>query len=146
MEVYINMHRRTLLLILLAFTMVALVACGGGDEPAADEGAAAVGDASRGEELFKQQTIGPNNSPGCITCHSLEEGVQLVGPAQNDVGARAAGRVAGMSAEDYLRQSIMEPNAHVVEGYDPDVMYQNYGEELSEETVDDLVAYLLTLK
>jgi mono/diheme cytochrome c family protein len=146
LEVWNSMHRKTLILILLAFAMVGLVACGGGEEPAADEGDSAIGDVSRGEELFKQQTIGPNNSPGCITCHALEEGVELVGPPQNDVGARAAGRVAGMSAEEYLRQSIVEPNAHLVEGYEADVMYQNFGEELSEEQIDDLVAYMLTLR
>ena len=51
-----------------------------------------------------------------------------------------------MSAEDYLRQSIVEPNAHITEGYTEGVMYQNFGEELTNSQINDLVAFLMTLK
>jgi hypothetical protein len=33
-----------------------------------------------------------------------------------------------------------------VEGFSPGVMYQNYANELTEEEVDALVAYMLTLQ
>jgi cytochrome c oxidase subunit 2 len=51
----------------------------------------------------------------------------------NDVGARGA---------DFVRQSIVEPDAVVAEGFQPGVMPQNYGESLSEDEIDALVTYL----
>ena len=130
--------------LLLALTLV-LAACGGGssDTTESEESADLV---ARGEELYKSTTIGPASSPGCVTCHSLEPGVTLVGPSHAGVASRAANYTPGVSAEDYLRESILNPDAHVVEGFAPGVMYQNYANELSDDQVDALVAYLLTLK
>lgn len=141
------MYRKALLVILVLGMVFLLAACGGGGgEEAAEGEAVAVGDAARGEELYNQVTIGPNAAPGCITCHSLEEGVVLVGPSHAGLANRAGTYVEGMSAEEYLRESITEPNAHIVEGFTPDVMYQNYGEDLQARDINDLVAYLLTLE
>jgi hypothetical protein len=53
---------------------------------------------------------------------------------------------AGYVAADYIRQSIVEPNAHIVEGFAEGLMYQFYGTDLTEEQINDLVAYTLTLK
>ena len=105
-----------------------------------------VGNVANGEKLFNQTTIGSNSAPGCITCHSLEPGVVLVGPSHSDIAIRAETAVPGMSAEEYIRQSILEPNAHITEGYAEGVMYQNFGEELTNSQINDLVAFMLTLK
>lgn len=142
------MSKKVLLTVLVLVLAAFLVACGGGGEEAAPEESAStsVGDAARGEELYSQQVIGSASAPGCITCHSLEEGVVLVGPSHAGVGARAGEYVEGQSAEEYLRQSILEPNAHIVDGYTEGVMYQTYATELQARDVNDLVAYLLTLQ
>ena len=141
------MRKLTLTILLALLFAFGLTACGGGEEEAADSGdSGAVGDAARGEELFNQTIIGAASAPGCITCHSLEPGVVVVGPSQADVGARAETAVEGMSAEEYLRQSIVDPNAHLAEGFGPDLMHQTYGEELTNTQINDLVAYMLTLK
>ena len=147
------MSKKTLLVLLLSLALLALAACGGGggDEtadqpPAGGEDVAAIGDAANGEALFSQATIGANNAPGCITCHSLEPDVVIVGPSQAGLATRAETRVAGMSAADYIHQSIVEPNAHIVEGFAEGLMYQNYATDLTEEQINDLVAYTLTLK
>ena len=50
-----------------------------------------------------------------------------------------------MSAEEYIRQSILDPLAFVVDGFAP-VMPVDFGETLSPQEIDDLVAFLLTLK
>ncbi len=132
-----------------------LSACGGGDKkeeavpaeaPAAQEEAApaAVGDPAKGEKLFNQSTL--NGAPGCVTCHSLDPDVTIVGPSLAGVATRAAEREPGKSAEEYLRESIVDPNAYVVEGFPEGVMPQNFGDVLSEEEINDLVAFLLTLK
>jgi cytochrome c2 len=107
---------------------------------------AGIGDVANGERLFKEPIIGSASAPGCITCHSLEPGVVIVGPSQSDVGRRAETAVPGMSAEEYLRQSIVEPNAHIAEGYVEGLMYQNFGVELTNTQINDLVAFMLTLK
>jgi cytochrome c551/c552 len=93
---------------------------------------------TRGEELFEERVVGVN--PGCVTCHSLEEGVTLVGPSLSEVSSR----VAGMSDADYVRQSIIEPDAYVVEGFSPGQMSPDWGRILSEEQIDSLVDFLLS--
>lgn len=126
-------------LVLIAAALV-LSACGG---PA--------GDPERGEALYRQQSIGDGAAPGCVSCHSLEPGVVKVGPSHAEVGARAEQLVRApdyrgeaTTAAEYLRESILEPNAHVVEGFERGLMYQNFDQVLSEQQVADLVAFLLT--
>ena len=135
------------LLILLLMASMLLAACGGGNNDAAanDETAGTGASASRGEELYFKTTLGENFAPGCVTCHSLEEGVTLVGPSHYQMGARAEGVVAGESAEEYLHRSIVEPNVHITDGFAEGVMYQFYGDDLTDQEIDDLVAYLLSL-
>ena len=117
-----------------------LAACGGESASAPEP----VGDAAAGEALFKEVIIGAQ--PGCITCHSLDADEVIVGPSLAGVGTRAETRVEGMSAEDYLRTSILSPDDYVVEGFQPGVMVQVWEDELTDQQVDNLVAYLLTLK
>lgn len=102
-----------------------------------------VGDAARGETLF---TSGVNGAPPCTSCHTVSagrSGFQL-GPSLRDIGTNAALRAEGMTAEAYLRQSILEPGAFVVPGF-RDMMYPHFADHLSEQDLADLIAYLLTL-
>ncbi len=79
----------------------------------------------------------------CSACH-LTEGTQvLVGPALEGLASRAGNTVAGMDAESYIWESILDPGAHVNEGF-TNLMPPVYGTTLSEEDLDALVAYLLT--
>jgi cytochrome c553 len=131
----------------LLILVLILAACGGdADDGASSEDAIVSGDAGRGEALYKQTSIGSASAPGCITCHSLEDGVALVGPSHAGIGVRAANVVAGQEADDYLEESIVDPAAHVSEGFNAGVMYANYGRDLSDQGVADLVAFLLSLK
>lgn len=99
------------------------------------------GNAERGEDIFKH---GTNGAPPCITCHSLTIGGFGVGPVMRGIKKRGGKRVDGLSTDDYLRQSILEPRAFVVPGYRP-IMYPNYAKHLSAQDVADLIAYLKTL-
>ena len=96
--------------------------------------------------MFAQPVIGASNAPGCITCHSLEPDVVIVGPSQVGVATRAQTRVPGQSAEEYIRASITDPHVFVVEGFVEGMMYQNYGTDLTDREINDLVAYALTLE
>ena len=87
---------------------------------------------------------------GCGSCHvigSLGE-ARKVGPDLTNIGAAAGERIAGVAAADYLRQSILEPNAFIAPKCPngpclTDVMPQYYGERLSPEQVEMIVAFLL---
>ena len=111
------------------------------------------GDPARGEALYEQSNIGPNNAPGCITCHSLEPGEVIVGPSHAGLATRAGETVRdpgytgeAETAEGYLRESIVSPNAYVEEGFAPNVMYQKFSEDLTDREIADLVAFMMTLK
>lgn len=111
------------------------------------------GDPAKGETLYKQSTIGPNNAPGCTTCHSLEPGKVIVGPSHANVASRASEVTQdpnyqgnAKTVEEYLRESIVAPDVYTEEGFATGVMYQKYGDDLSEQEMADLVAYLMTLK
>lgn len=137
------MHRRILaILCVLAVVSMMVVGCAG----KAKSDAVGQGDAARGKKLYEQTVIGPNAAPGCITCHSTKPGVILVGPSHAGLANRAGNTVSGVSAENYLHESIMNPDAHVTKGFVPGIMYQRYSEDLSEQEINDLVAYMLTLK
>jgi hypothetical protein len=51
-----------------------------------------------------------------------------------------------MSAQDYLMQSLIDPDAHVVEGFQPGQMRPDLADALTQQQLDDLVAFLLTLR
>ena len=91
---------------------------------------------------------------GCNSCH-VTTGLPLVdaamlGPDQTNLGAIAASRREGYSAEEYLRESIVEPSAFIVEecplGQCLQVMPENYGDLLSDAEINAIVAYLLSLR
>ena len=74
-----------------------------------------------------------------------------VGPDLSYIGLTAGGRVAGMSAAGYLRQSITDPDLYLApecpQGPCPaHVMPQNYQERLTPEQIDQVVAFLLELQ
>lgn len=100
-------------------------------------------DPDAGEKLYYETSLGTNAA--CRICHSLEPGVTLVGPSFAGIAARAATRVPGMTAEEYLYQSITDPDAYVVEGFPASQMVPNLGEILTEEQIADLIAFLMTL-
>ena len=80
----------------------------------------------------------------CSACHSLD-GTVIIGPSHKGDATRAGTRVPGLSAEEYIRQSILDPGAFIVPGF-VNVMPANYGETLTPQQIDNLVAFLLTLE
>jgi mono/diheme cytochrome c family protein len=123
----------------------------GAPSAAPTEALAAVGDPLRGQELF---TTGKDAAPACTACHRVDQDTALIGPSLVGIASRAGERVEGQSAEDYLRLSIVEPNAYLVPNStinvfaigDMSQMFQQYGSYLTGEDIDNLVAYMLTLE
>ncbi len=138
------------LLFLMLFLSLVLAGCGGGGGSAQQAASATSGNADNGQKLFNS---GKGSAPACSGCHSIKPNERLVGPSLAGIGTQAANIVKdpnykgqAKDAPGYIRESIVNPNAYVVSGYQPNVMYQNYGKDLSSQEIDDLVAYLMTLK
>lgn len=129
---------------LLAGLLIAvwvLVGCTGAERTETAE----VGDVERGEALFR---MGRGEAvPPCSTCHRVGPGGfgMPLGPSLEGIAAIAAARVAGMSAEVYIRDSILNPENHIVPGFRVS-MYGGYAEHLTEQDIGDLTAYLMTLQ
>ncbi len=90
--------------------------------------------AELGEEVFQSPEA------GCLACHALgREGLRA--PDLAGMGAQAAERVPGLSAEDYLRQAFEEPCAYIVEGYDC-IMPPTLVQALGPAKITALIAFL----
>jgi nitric oxide reductase subunit C len=84
-------------------------------------------------------------SQRCASCHSISPNVTIVGPSLAGIPSRAAERVTGQSADAYIRNSILNPSAYVVEGF-PDVMQKNFADVVSSREIDALITFLMTLE
>jgi len=69
--------------------------------------------------------------------------MQVGGPALDGIGAQAASRVPGLSAYDYILQSITEPGAYVVQPFADGLMPRDFKIRLSDEQIQILVEFLL---
>ncbi|MCF6361798.1 MAG: c-type cytochrome [Gammaproteobacteria bacterium] len=74
------------------------------------------------------------SSFGCQACHAILGSGGKLGPGLDGIGSR-------LNAEE-IRQSIIDPNAVIAKGFPSGVMPLNYSEQMSEEQLDALVAFL----
>jgi nitric oxide reductase subunit C len=116
-----------------------------------DAASAARGDTARGERLFKTLP--------CVSCHDVTTpwpGGDIC-PNLGNIATEAARiirlreyRGKARTAADYIRESIVDPNAYIVPGASyrtadgQSVMPKDFGTTLTGAQIDDLVAYLLT--
>ena len=111
--------------------LLALLIAACAPEPPATEPVA------RGRQVYRQL--------GCASCHEPNLFGQRLGPPLDHVGTVTAERRPRMTAEAYLRESILDPGAYVVPGYQ-DTMPRGLGRDLSPTDLDALVAYLASLR
>ncbi len=97
--------------------------------------------AERGKRLIQNK--------GCTACHSID-GSPLVGPTFKGLYGHEAVVVEGgtekkvVADENYLRESILNPNAKIVKGFQ--AIMPSYQGQLSENDILDIIEYLKTLK
>jgi mono/diheme cytochrome c family protein len=120
-----------------ALVATGLTACGAGKEvlprPETVIGTIAAqtlpkGDPAAGKPIFNQQ--------GCNGCHTLADA-----GAKGTTGPNLDQALKGKD-EQFIRESIVNPNAEIASGYQPNIMPSNYGQQLSQAQLADLVAYL----
>ena len=91
----------------------------------------AQGDPQAGRQVFEAK--------GCGGCHTFEPANSSgqTGPELNDLAGLA--EKAGQPEDEFIRQSITQPNAYVEEGFPEGVMPAWSG---TEQELNDLVAFL----
>src|SRR5918992_502737 len=92
--------------------------------------------AAAGETLFNQR--------GCASCHALQSGA--MGPSLRGLfGSRVklqTGQIV-VADEAYIRESILNPKAKIVAGYQP--IMPTFQGQIGEEQLHQLIAYIKTL-
>jgi len=94
--------------------------------------------APRGQKLYEKQ--------GCSTCHSVD-GSAKIGPTWKGLWGSSETLADGANQkvdENYLRESMLDPNKKVVKGYAPSM--PTYQGKLSDKDIDGLIEYIKTLK
>ena len=82
----------------------------------------------------------------CRTCHTIGQSGALRFPDLAGVAGRAAERVPGLSALDYFAQSLYEPDAFVVPGFNPGMPTINRPPiGLTDQEILCVIAYLESL-
>ncbi len=91
-----------------------------------------------GERLYR--------SAQCFTCHSVD-GAAGTGPTWRGMFGHPVTLTDGSTVnvdENYLRESILNPNAKIVRGFNP--VMPTYRGSLRDWQIDDLIAYMRTLR
>jgi mono/diheme cytochrome c family protein len=91
----------------------------------------AKGDPAAGKALFTADA-----QPPCSSCHTY-------GPAGSNaqVGPDLDSALQGKDAE-FVLESIVDPNKDIASGFQGGIMPGTYGEQLSQQQLSDLVAFL----
>jgi cytochrome c oxidase subunit II len=97
-------------------------------KPAVSSGASPAAVKAAGKKIF--------NAQGCSGCHTLSDAgsTAQVGPDLD--------KVLKGKDENFIRTSIVKPNAFIEKGFQPGVMPGNFGQTLQKDELDALVAYL----
>ncbi len=152
---------------LLAVVLTAAAACGGDDDPTPSRRPAGTTAPAVTTAPVATNTLAPTNTPttaapaatggdatagqavflgkGCGACHTVQGlagAAGAIGPDLTQLATNAASRIAGTSAEAYIRQSIEDPPAFLVEGFGP-IMPATRRSTMDDTEFENLVAFLL---
>ena len=101
--------------------------------PAADAGTSNTEEAAplkTPEEIIAKYT--------CGACHVIAGQAGTLGPSLARIGAA--------KSREYLRQSLLDPDAVIAKGYAPGMMPKTYGEQLKAQELEMLVNYMAKSK
>ena len=73
---------------------------------------------------------------GCASCHTFTRA-----GATGTIGPNLSKVLKGKTAA-FIRQSVVDPNAVIAPGYQPNIMPQDFGQKLSTAQLNNLIAFL----
>lgn len=84
------------------------------------------------------------NNNGCGACHTFTaaKATGKVGPDLDKL--KESAQTAGQPLDEFIKQSIVDPNAYIAPGYAKGVMPETFKSTLSSAQLDQLVNYLAT--
>ncbi|MCH7740908.1 MAG: cytochrome c [Chloroflexi bacterium] len=94
----------------------------------------------RGEALFFSGSV------GCFRCHTISGTGGTRGPDLTDIKSRAANRVTGLGAADYLLGKIGQGAAYSYQVPEYVPMMPAFGKTLSDGEISDIAEYLLAVE
>jgi mono/diheme cytochrome c family protein len=98
------------------------------------------------DDLVKAGQEIMNGKGLCFTCHTVGKQGALRYPDLQGIGARAGSRRPGLSDVDYLAQSIYDPSAFIVPGFNPGMPVINKPPiGLTDQEIIAVIAYLQSL-
>jgi len=103
-----------------------------------DEGES-MGDPAAGQAVAQEA--------GCLGCHSIDGSI-IVGPSWKGLWGKTEALEGGETVvvnADYIRESIRNPSAKIVAGF-PNVMPPDIGDNLSDEDIANIIAYIQSLQ
>lgn len=107
--------------------------------PRLQPGQTALPPEARGKAIFWDRTV------ACFACHAIEGRGGKRAPDLAGIGTRAATRRPAVSAEEYIREHIRQGSQYgTVQGYPP--IMPRFADRLPASQIEDLVAYLLSLR
>lgn len=106
----------------------------------------AVRDPDKGKILFETFQEDAGSGYSCSNCHLADSEKTNLGPGLLNIKHRAATRIEGLTAAEYIYESITDSKAYTVADFDPELMPQNWAEIYTDLEIFDIVAYVLTLE
>jgi cytochrome c oxidase subunit 2 len=113
---------------------------GGATATTGGGGGGGEGDPAAGEALYNSA------SPPCASCHTID-GSPGVGPTWKGLYGKQEELENGETVtvdDEYIRESILNPNAKIVKGFVPAM--PSYQGQLSDQQINDIIAYIKTLQ
>jgi len=107
------------------------------EEPIDDIDREQLSPVERGELLYRERI--------CVTCHSLD-GTRLVGPTFQGLWMKEGTLEDGstyVADEEYIRRSILDPNAEITQGYPPAM--PSYEGQVDDQDISDLIEFIKSL-
>lgn len=107
--------------------------------PTASEAVDITSTVERGRALFFDSTV------GCYLCHSIGGSGGTRGPDLSQIGGIDPSKMSGLSLDEFLRESIVDPSATITIDYPP-IMPTNFEDRLTENEIADLIDFMKSLR
>jgi len=104
--------------------------------PSADAAPAAANSSGDGSEppAIAASAEEALNKYGCTACHAILDSEADTGPNLTKVGPTLS--------EEFIRKSIVYPNADITEGYEADIMPEDFAEQMNVKELEMMVKFI----